>query len=81
MSLATLLTHLDRQAYIALVAVSRPEQRDYLLRQIDAGENVFEYTLRAELPGDYHVLPARAGCAYIPEIWGSSAERRVRIRE
>src|SRR5205814_2420230 len=40
MSLATLLTHLDRQAYIALVAVSRPEQRDYLLRQIDGIDTV-----------------------------------------
>jgi uncharacterized protein YfaS (alpha-2-macroglobulin family) len=48
---------------------------------VDAGENVFRYRLRAELPGDYHVLPAHAACAYIPEIWGASAERRLRIRE
>ena len=34
---------------------------------MDAGENEFRYRLRAELPGDYHVLPAHAACAYIPE--------------
>jgi uncharacterized protein YfaS (alpha-2-macroglobulin family) len=48
---------------------------------VDKGENEFRYRLRAELPGDYHVLPAHAACAYIPEIWGASAERRLRIRD
>jgi alpha-2-macroglobulin len=48
---------------------------------VNTGENVFRYRLRAELPGDYHVLPAHAACAYIPEIWGASAERRLRIRD
>ncbi len=48
---------------------------------VEAGENEFTYRLRAELPGDYHVLPAHAACAYIPEIWGASAERRLRIRD
>src|SRR5205823_10781 len=44
---------------------------------VDQGENEFRYRLRAQLPGDYHVLPAHAACAYIPEIWGASAERRL----
>jgi uncharacterized protein YfaS (alpha-2-macroglobulin family) len=48
---------------------------------VDKGENEFRYRLRAELPGDYHVLPAHAACAYIPEIWGASSERRLRVRE
>jgi uncharacterized protein YfaS (alpha-2-macroglobulin family) len=48
---------------------------------VNTGENVFRYRLRAVLPGDYHVLPAHAACAYIPEIWGASAERRLRIRD
>jgi alpha-2-macroglobulin len=64
---------------------ARREARDrravFHAYQVDAGENVFEYRLRAELPGDYHILPARAGCAYIPEIWGAAAERRLRIRD
>lgn len=48
---------------------------------VNQGENRFKYRLRAQLPGDYHVLPAHAACAYIPEIWGASSERRLRIRE
>lgn len=64
---------------------ARREARDrravFHAYQINAGENVFEYRLRAELPGDYHILPARAACAYIPEIWGAAAERRLRIRD
>jgi len=34
MSLATLLSHLDRERYAADVAVSLPEQRDFLLQQV-----------------------------------------------
>jgi uncharacterized protein YfaS (alpha-2-macroglobulin family) len=64
---------------------ARREARDrrvvFHAYHVKPGDNVFEYRLRAELPGDYHVLPARAACAYIPEIWGASAERRVRIRD
>jgi len=40
MRLATLLTHLDRQAYIALVAVSRPDQRDFVFQQVDGTASV-----------------------------------------
>jgi uncharacterized protein YfaS (alpha-2-macroglobulin family) len=45
------------------------------------GANEFEYRYRAQIPGDYHVMPAQAACAYIPEIWGATGEDRVAVRE
>jgi uncharacterized protein YfaS (alpha-2-macroglobulin family) len=45
------------------------------------GNNKFEYRFRAQLPGDYHVMPTQAYAAYIPEIWGAGAEARVTVRE
>jgi uncharacterized protein YfaS (alpha-2-macroglobulin family) len=45
------------------------------------GRNRFEYRFRAQIPGDYHVMPAHAAAAYIPEIWGRTSESRVRIRD
>lgn len=45
------------------------------------GVNTFEYRFRAQIPGDYHVMPAQAFAAYIPEIWGRSGEGRIRVRE
>jgi uncharacterized protein YfaS (alpha-2-macroglobulin family) len=45
------------------------------------GTNTFEYRFRAQIPGDYHVMPGQAFAAYIPEIWGRTGEERIRIRE
>ena len=39
----------------------------------------FSYLLRAETPGKYHVLPAKASMMYLPEIWGQSAEKTLTI--
>ena len=75
----------EETEYYAETQAARREARDrrvvFHAFHVDQGQNVFEYRLRAELPGDYHVLPAHAGCAYIPEIWGSSMERRLRVRD
>lgn len=63
----------------------RREVRDrevvFYAAALHPGANVFHYRLRAIQPGEYHVLPARAGAAYIPEIAGRSEEVRVTIRE
>jgi uncharacterized protein YfaS (alpha-2-macroglobulin family) len=45
------------------------------------GQNRFEYRFRAQIPGDYHVMPAQAAAAYIPEIWGRTGEARIQVRE
>ncbi len=37
------------------------------------------YTIRAEVPGDYHIMPTRVSSMYFPEINGSGDEARMRI--
>jgi uncharacterized protein YfaS (alpha-2-macroglobulin family) len=53
----------------------------FFLYRIEPGEHVLRYRLRAEIPGHYHVLPARGFAMYTPEIWGRSGERRVIVTE
>ena len=44
------------------------------------GTTTFTYLLRAERPGLYHALPARAELMYAPKVKANSAESVVRIR-
>ncbi len=45
------------------------------------GAQTVSYLVRAETPGDFHVLPASAYNMYVPEMAGTSAENRLRIVE
>ncbi len=45
------------------------------------GTQTVTYTLRAETPGEFHVLPARAFNMYVPEIAGWSSESRIKVTE
>ncbi len=49
------------------------------MRHVGAGEHQISYTIRAETPGDYHILPARAFNMYSPEVGGRSAENRIKV--
>ncbi len=51
----------------------------YFLDNVGTGERTFTYLLRAETPGTFVGLPARAELMYEPEVWGNSAETSVRI--
>lgn len=44
------------------------------------GIHTIEYTLRAETPGAYHVMPASLSAMYIPAIRGRSAESRLIVK-
>ncbi len=46
-----------------------------------AGPQTVQYTIRAETPGDFHVLPAYAYNMYSPEVAGTSAENRIRVSD
>ena len=46
-----------------------------------SGSQTVSYLLRAETPGEFHVLPARAYNMYVPEMAGTSAESRMTIVE
>lgn len=49
-------------------------------RSLPAGTHRITYDLRAALPGDYHVMPAHIYNMYSPQIWGSGAESRLRVK-
>ena len=45
------------------------------------GHRTVGYLLRAETPGEFRILPARAWNMYVPEIAGSSAGFRLRVED
>lgn len=51
----------------------------FLLRYFYAKEQHLTYEIRAEVPGIFHVLPAKASGMYIPEINGMSAENIIEV--
>src|SRR4029434_10675169 len=48
---------------------------DYLPR----GSYLYSYTMRATLPGEFHVIPTTAGELYFPEVYGRAAGQLLRI--
>jgi len=60
---------------------ARDDRMVYFLDYVPAGERVFTYLLRAETPGNFSALPARAELMYQPSIGGNSGETSVEIGE
>ncbi|MBN2518400.1 MAG: hypothetical protein JXB14_06130 [Candidatus Altiarchaeota archaeon] len=62
---------------------SRREIRDekvvYFMTYVHPGKNEITYTLRAEIPGSYHVMPGLAYNMYDEKIRGHSDEKRLDI--
>jgi hypothetical protein len=50
-------------------------------RLLTRGEQSFRYRMRAEIPGKFSALPARAWAMYAPELRGNSAELKLEIIE
>ncbi len=63
---------------------SRREVRDekvvFFNSHLD-GENTFIYTLRAETPGQFHVMPARAELMYSPDVNGHTPMKTITIQD
>ncbi|MGF1449019.1 MAG: alpha-2-macroglobulin [Opitutales bacterium] len=51
------------------------------ISQLPEGYWEIRYTLRAEVPGTFHGLPAMGHAMYVPEIRANSAETRLTIRD
>jgi uncharacterized protein YfaS (alpha-2-macroglobulin family) len=64
---------------------SRKEFRDERvsigMTELPAGTHTVSYQMRAETPGDFHVLPTVAFNMYQPEIGGNSGEFRIKVLE
>ncbi|MBX7106783.1 MAG: hypothetical protein K1X57_22095, partial [Gemmataceae bacterium] len=48
---------------------------------LNQGEHTLTYQLRAEIPGEFHALPARAECMYTPYVRGNGASNIVRVSD
>lgn len=51
----------------------------FLIDRIPAGRWELRYRLRAEAPGDFHVIPARAAALYLPGVRANSEEFRISV--
>lgn len=58
----------------------RDEKIAFFATRLDKGEYIFSYILRAQIPGNYTVMPALASLAYYPEVAGNSAPMQIRIQ-
>jgi len=58
----------------------RDEKVAFFARRLPAGTSTIEYHLRPQIPGDYHVMPTQIYSMYNPDVRGSGAETRVRLR-
>jgi uncharacterized protein YfaS (alpha-2-macroglobulin family) len=61
------------------------EQRDervcFFVRALARGKHSVSYRTRAEIPGKFSALPARAEAMYAPELRGNSDEIKLRITD
>ena len=67
----------DLGAYMEL----RDERVTFFVRQLARGKNSVCYRLRAEIPGKFSALPAKAGAMYAPELRANSNEMKLRIQD
>jgi hypothetical protein len=58
----------------------RDEKVAIFARRLPAGVSAIEYYVRPQIPGDYHVMPTQVYAMYNPDLRGSGAEARVRLR-
>jgi uncharacterized protein YfaS (alpha-2-macroglobulin family) len=65
----------DLGAYVEF----RDERVAFFARTLARGKHSISYRLRAEIPGRFHALPARAQAMYAPELRANSDEIRLRI--
>ncbi len=67
----------DMGAYVEF----RDERVAFFVRSLDRGKHSVSYRLRAEIPGRFHALPARAQAMYAPELRANSDEIRLNVQD
>ncbi|MBL8796167.1 MAG: alpha-2-macroglobulin [Planctomycetia bacterium] len=65
----------DLGAYMEL----RDDRVCFFVRALARGKHSVSYRLRAEIPGKFSALPARASAMYAPELKGNSDEIKLKI--
>jgi hypothetical protein len=59
----------------------RDERVVFFVRQLMRGKHSISYRLRAEIPGQFSALPAKANAMYAPELTANSDEMKVEITD
>lgn len=59
----------------------RDERVCFFVRQLARGQNSVSYRMRAEIPGRFSALPARAHAMYAPELKANSDELKLGIED
>ncbi len=59
----------------------RDERTAFFLRSLARGKHSVSYRVRAEIPGRFSALPARAYAMYAPELKANSEEWKLQIRD
>jgi uncharacterized protein YfaS (alpha-2-macroglobulin family) len=67
----------DLGAYVEF----RDERVAFFARTLARGKHSVSYRLRAEIPGRYHALPARAQAMYAPELRANSDEIQLQVAD
>jgi uncharacterized protein YfaS (alpha-2-macroglobulin family)/tetratricopeptide (TPR) repeat protein len=57
----------------------RDEKVAFFASYLPQGKHTIAYRLRAEIPGEFHALPAFGECMYTPFVKGNSASSIIRI--
>lgn len=74
-----------RSGYVSDGMLAYREMRDdrvtFFVRQLTRGKHSISYRLRAETPGKFSALPAKASAMYAPELRGNSNEFKVEVRD
>jgi len=67
----------DLGAYVEF----RDDRVAFFSRMLARGKHSVSYRLRAEIPGKFHALPARAQAMYAPELKGNSDEIQLKVED
>jgi uncharacterized protein YfaS (alpha-2-macroglobulin family) len=67
----------DLGAYVEF----RDERVCFFAKSLARGKHSVAYRLRAEVPGRFSALPAKASAMYAPELRGNSDEAKLGIRD
>lgn len=59
----------------------RDERVAFFVRTLARGTHSLSYRLRAEIPGQFSALPAKAAAMYAPELRANSDEIKLKIRD
>jgi len=59
----------------------RDNRVSFFIRSLTRGKHSVSYRLRAETPGRFSALPARASAMYAPELRGNSDEIKLKIED